>query len=963
MFGGLFGGPQPHRRNPQQRQQDVEEGGHPTAAGVDPSERAVLRMIHDIIGTVWQEEDHSHDVVASLSDRLAQSSLPSSVSCQPQPQYCHLPPGASVSSSVPLDTTTDLYDMEWKDYEDQDSHHDGEEEEDDDDDEVLSMSSYLSEQERVEMAEAALRHFWGMSSTNNSCEDLTIVTHDDTQNNSNGPPQSMVIVNNQDDVDHDVYMLHRIESVELELQDNQQVGVLSYEDGYMTDDLLDDAELAERQQETFLDNEFALQMNQPTTNAHDNDDYQIDPVCPDILCQSEAILSSLSIQIPHHDSEAIVVSDDSSDAMTEEGLDEAELAERQQMAFQEDNFIQQWSLQQQYQDDNETQTNHSSASMLIAPPQIPILLDQYDAHGMENQTYRPSPVVDKIPPFIDAPTSEEEEQPIHDVRCVPPDPPRQLMRPMLRHILSSGSIELVNPPNFMYPRPGGSPSSSSSREAGLASSELATIMARPTLRHMESSDTFKDNEHVRSIVSIIGSALSKVRSSLTTSHPSSSQLSQEWMESQQFGDSPHSLLGKKRHTTHIIYERDLPPELQFQFKRPSISKFPFGVVLSVTAVAFAIAALTLGFLAIRHESFVTLEKPLHISTSFEDLTRIGLMNARLCIDYTSVNVDLETHQSTVVVTHPAAADEAMQNEGNGLAQLMKVYSSSLRVDSIVGPEQLAEADDKLPDSLCRQVRLGPKVVNDSIWNMARSFLSLSLYFGIFFSIFLVSSLFWETINLKPIAIGLIMTYFCQSLSFFFFDSELCRGHMCHMSVGATYNLVGSFMWFLSGLCVIRMDLRYHRRMRKLRRKMRRRHRRLIVKLKTAAANRDGCPHSFGTEATVFTESTVTSARTTSFSLSPPRARNGMLSIDNSGSSSPVNSSPTSVRFDSSFVGSDTSPLGASPLGSPVHSGEYDDGIIMPPISPRLRCRNPDPFGIESDYVGPDLYAVGLKREC
>eukprot|EP00978_Attheya_sp_CCMP212_P049144 scaffold622827_cov67-Attheya_sp.AAC.1 len=939
MFGGLFGGsPQPHRRNPQQRQQDVEEGGHPTAAtGVDPSEQAALRMIHDIIGTVWQEEDHSHDVVASLSDRLAQSSLTSSSLPLPSSVSCHFPPGASVSSLVALDTTTELYDMEWKDYEDQDSHRDGEEDDDDDDDEVLSMSSYLSEQERVEMAEAALRHFWGMSSTNHSREDLTIVTHDDTQNNSNGPPQSMVIVNNnQDDEDHDVYMLHRIESVELELQDNQQVEVLSYEDGYMTDDLLDDVELAERQQETFRDNEFALQMSQPNTNAYDNDEEdpnegQIDPVCPD----------------------------DSSDAMTEEGLDEAELAERQQMAFQEDNFIQQLSLQQQYQNDTETQTNHSSSRMLIAPPQMPILLDQYDAHDIEKQAHRPSP----IPPFIDAPTSEEEEQPIHDGRCVTPDPPRHLMRPMLRHILSSGSIELVNPPNYMYPRPGGSTGSSSSRKAGLASSELATIMARPTLRRLESSDTFKDNEHAGSMLSRIGSSLSKVRSSLTTSHPSSSQLSQEWMESQQFGDSPHSLLGKTRNKTHIIYERDLPPELQFQFKRPSISKFPFGVVLSVIAVAFAIAALTLGFLAIRHDSFVTLEKPLHISTSFEDLTRIGLMNARLCIDYTSVSVDLDTHQSTVVVTHPAAADDAMQNEGNGLAQLMKVYSSSSRVDYIMGPEQLAEADDALPDSLCRQVHLGPKVVNDSMWNMARSFLSLSLFAGIFFSIFLVSSFFWEMINLKPIAIGLIMTYFCQSLSFFFFDSELCRGHLCHMSVGATYNLVGSFMWFLSGLCVIRMDLRYHRRMRKLRRKMRRRHRRLIVKLKTAAANRDGCPPSFGTEATVFTESTVTSSRTPSLSLSPLHARNGVLSIDNSGASSPVNSSPTSVRFDSSFVGSDTSPLGASPLGSPVHSGEYDVELITPPISPRLRCRNPNPFGIESDYVGPDLYAVGLKREC
>ena len=104
------------------------------------------------------------------------------------------------------------------------------------------------------MAEAALRHFWGMSSSNHFREDSTpVVTRGDTQRNSNGPPQSMVIVNNQDDVDHDVYMLHRIESVELELQDNQQVEIVSsHEDGgYMTDDLLDDVELAERRFQFF----------------------------------------------------------------------------------------------------------------------------------------------------------------------------------------------------------------------------------------------------------------------------------------------------------------------------------------------------------------------------------------------------------------------------------------------------------------------------------------------------------------------------------------------------------------------------------------------------------------------------------------------------------------------------------------------------------------------------------------
>jgi hypothetical protein len=90
---------------------------------------------------------------------------------------------------------------------------------------------------------------------------------------------------------------------------------------------------------------------------------------------------------------------------------------------------------------------------------------------------------------------------------------------------------------------------------------------------------------------------------------------------------------------------------------------------------------------------------------------------------------------------------------------------------------------------------------------------------------LCSAAYWSTINLKPVALGLLMTYFFQSMTFFFFDSGICREHGCRMSSGAASAVVASIFWFAAALGTIWMDMVYIQKKRRRERRERRRRRR------------------------------------------------------------------------------------------------------------------------------------------
>ena len=140
-----------------------------------------------------------------------------------------------------------------------------------------------------------------------------------------------------------------------------------------------------------------------------------------------------------------------------------------------------------------------------------------------------------------------------------------------------------------------------------------------------------------------------------------------------------------------------------------------------------------------------------------------------------------------------------------------------------GPQYQATMDS------CHVIRLSNTIIEDTMWEVARVSTSMAIALGGFFCVMMISTLYWESINMKPIAVGLLITYLFQSFSFFFFDSQLCREHSCSLSDGTIMSIVASFCWFVSAMVAILMDVHHTRKLRRLARLERRRLRRLRKK--------------------------------------------------------------------------------------------------------------------------------------
>lgn len=221
---------------------------------------------------------------------------------------------------------------------------------------------------------------------------------------------------------------------------------------------------------------------------------------------------------------------------------------------------------------------------------------------------------------------------------------------------------------------------------------------------------------------------------------------------------------------------------------------PFGHGRTWSAIAFIIAGIVLAIFAKRSTSFVALEKPLVLTPHFAPITNVGLVRLDFCFADEHVQdkepVDMPYTNTMVDVT-----DKTATGRSTSIGQ-------------------------------CSTVRLSSDVVEDTMWQVSRIAASLSIALGIFFCIMLVCTIYWESINLKPMAVGLLITYLLQSFSFFFYDSELCRDHGCKLAMGTYLSILASFCWFGASMMCIVMDVYHARKMKRLARLERRRRRRL-----------------------------------------------------------------------------------------------------------------------------------------
>lgn len=182
--------------------------------------------------------------------------------------------------------------------------------------------------------------------------------------------------------------------------------------------------------------------------------------------------------------------------------------------------------------------------------------------------------------------------------------------------------------------------------------------------------------------------------------------------------------------------------------------FSHGKFWTVIGILFAWTGLICASDARTTTSFVTVESPIYIDSTFEEVYDVGLVNFQLCFNETTA-----------------------QRSGCTVHEL--------------------EVND----------------VNDKMFQIARSMAFLACLLGGVLAACMTISIVWHSINLKPIGKGLLLTYFCQSFTFLFFDSRVCGMHKCSLSQGSINSIIACFCWILAAIAAARMDAYKDRKMK------------------------------------------------------------------------------------------------------------------------------------------------------
>ena len=163
--------------------------------------------------------------------------------------------------------------------------------------------------------------------------------------------------------------------------------------------------------------------------------------------------------------------------------------------------------------------------------------------------------------------------------------------------------------------------------------------------------------------------------------------------------------------------------------------------------------------------FVRLQKPIQITPMYYPVERMGLLRTEICLNATAAGADA-----------------------------------------------------------CKVISIDSEDIRDNKFGMARLFLVLGTVFGVFFALILSTSVYWESINLRPVAVGFLISYFFQSLSMLFFDTEVCASNKCRVDHGCVLSILAALGWIATCIATSRMDtfkiLAKRQRRRELRQQLR-----------------------------------------------------------------------------------------------------------------------------------------------
>lgn len=185
---------------------------------------------------------------------------------------------------------------------------------------------------------------------------------------------------------------------------------------------------------------------------------------------------------------------------------------------------------------------------------------------------------------------------------------------------------------------------------------------------------------------------------------------------------------------------------------------PHGFLLTLMATVLSWVGLGLAVLSRVSLNFVRLETPWHIAALYEDVSSLGIIHAGICYNETM---------------------------------------TTIRDPSKVGCFKLPLASNDALD--------------DPILSVSAAFASVSVALGFMLCLSITASFCWQTINLKATGAGYLFLYCFQSLSFLFFDSDLCEVYQCKVGTGCLYCIGASLSWIITFLVCGKMESNRSRR--------------------------------------------------------------------------------------------------------------------------------------------------------
>ena len=255
--------------------------------------------------------------------------------------------------------------------------------------------------------------------------------------------------------------------------------------------------------------------------------------------------------------------------------------------------------------------------------------------------------------------------------------------------------------------------------------------------------------------------------------------------------------------------------------------------------------------------FATLSKPIDAGLFYKNVSSIGLSSWKLCgikqdivdeildggvdsvlrYDDHSRQLSHDVHYIDINATRSPLHD----------ANVAKANSNELDLDDVLVSADFPYRDDDevllgLPVEYwsCQKIEFNSEDMDDIKWVLARVFLvlgSISGITGLFFLVVLIvsrgkvnnkvlpvlrqqkndqlvglmketqrkdlhiQSLDTNSAGYRPISSLFLLTYLFQCVTFIFFDTVICKYHVCHISTGAYSLLAACILWVISGVFV------------------------------------------------------------------------------------------------------------------------------------------------------------------